>query len=402
MELMTPFEINAALGAMVNFAAKNSPYYREQPWARKLVAKKPITLADIPVTSKNIVRANPTAFHAENLLAEDGTVMEKYTSGTTGHPLQVKHTQFHHAANKAENFRFKLAWGHGNHKSVLKMKNAHGDEREGKLESKKHADGRVTHTLYTLVSTPAAELMQKQQISMLVGYPSAILGALLELTDFTHLKLVSTVGEIIPEVLEGVLKMHPHVKHFDFYGLIETGMVAGRCATCGFYHVASRQNFVEILNLDDSPVRPGERGRVIVTNLHNRAMPLLRYETGDIAELSTHTECSTSSFSISRFFGRERDLFTLTDGTRVTPMIASEVVNRIGLKQFKLRQISTAEVEMFYIPLDPNQQLSETIAQEIIDKNISRKLKVKVIRVDELPRTRGGKVIIYESLLRVT
>jgi phenylacetate-CoA ligase len=399
---MTQAEINAALGAMVNFAARNSPYYREQSWAKKLAEKKPITFADIPVTSKNVVRANAAMFHTKNVPPEDGSLIEKYTSGTTGQPLHVKHTRLHYAVNSQENSRLKAGWDHESQKRILKMKNAHGDEREGTLETEQGPGGRTKFTLYSLISAPAAAVMKQNKITMLTGYPSAVTGALLELDDFSNLELISTVGEIIPEALQAILQKRSHLRHFDSYGLIEIGMVAGRCAACGLYHIANRQNHLEILNADDSPVKPGERGRVVVTNLHNRAMPLLRYETGDIAELASHSRCAVSTVAIKRFFGRERDLFTLDDGTRVAPMIASEIIQRIGLKQFKLRQINTTEVEMFYIPANPAAILAEAVAQDTIDKNISRKLKVKLIKVDELPRTRGGKVLIYESLVPVT
>src|SRR5262245_47593027 len=66
------------------------------------------------------------------------------------------------------------------------------------------------------------------------------------------------------------------------YGLNEIGVVATRCSA-GRYHVHIDHCHVEILDDDGEPCPPGESGRLIVTGVRNLAMPLIRYDTGDIA-----------------------------------------------------------------------------------------------------------------------
>jgi phenylacetate-CoA ligase len=69
----------------------------------------------------------------------------------------------------------------------------------------------------------------------------------------------------------------------QFYGLNEIGLVAVRC-TAGRYHVHTEHCFVEVVDDNGQPAAPGSRGRIAVTALNNLAMPLLRYDTDDMAE----------------------------------------------------------------------------------------------------------------------
>ena len=70
---------------------------------------------------------------------------------------------------------------------------------------------------------------------------------------------------------------------FQNYGQNEVGLVAAKCPEGGRYHTHAEQAFVEIVDDDGMPVAPGEAGRVLVTDFNNYAMPLIRYDTGDLA-----------------------------------------------------------------------------------------------------------------------
>ena len=63
------------------------------------------------------------------------------------------------------------------------------------------------------------------------------------------------------------------------------GIIALQCPSGGLYHLQSESVHVEILDEAGRPCAPGEIGRVIVSPLHNFAMPLLRYESGDYAPI---------------------------------------------------------------------------------------------------------------------
>jgi phenylacetate-CoA ligase len=71
---------------------------------------------------------------------------------------------------------------------------------------------------------------------------------------------------------------------------------------------------VEILDAQGRPCRPGEIGRVVATPLHNVAMPLLRYELDDYAEVGQACACGRGLPVIRRILGRRQNMLRLPDG----------------------------------------------------------------------------------------
>lgn len=73
---------------------------------------------------------------------------------------------------------------------------------------------------------------------------------------------------------------------FHRYTCAALGQVASECDTHKRLHVNAENIVVEILRPDDAPCAPGEFGRIVVTDLANYGLPLIRYETGDSGALS--------------------------------------------------------------------------------------------------------------------
>ena len=71
-------------------------------------------------------------------------------------------------------------------------------------------------------------------------------------------------------------------KVYNFYGSREVSNLAGECKK-GLMHTFDFWNYLEVLDDNNQPVKEGEEGKVVVTNLVNYSMPLIRYEIGDLA-----------------------------------------------------------------------------------------------------------------------
>jgi phenylacetate-CoA ligase len=156
---------------------------------------------------------------------------------------------------------------------------------------------------------------------------------------------------------------------------------------------------VEVLDDSDRPVRPGRMGKVVVTPLFNRAMPLVRYETGDYAVVAEGPACPRSSLSLARICGREKNLFKMPDGRKIVPTLDPQLIIDTGLKHFKLVQRTLTDIEFQYVPRDPAQELSQERAQELVDACMSAGFKVSCLKVSEMPRAASGKFLMHESLV---
>ncbi len=128
------------------------------------------------------------------------------------------------------------------------------------------------------------------------------------------------------------------------YGLNEIGHVAIRCAA-GRYHVNVEHCIVEILDRADAPCAPGETGRVVVTALKNPAMPLLRYDTGDMARAADGPcPCGRTLPSFGDLVGRYSRIAYLPDGTLPLVGALRAALEEMppaalhGLRQFQIHQ----------------------------------------------------------------
>ena len=105
----------------------------------------------------------------------------------------------------------------------------------------------------------------------------------------------------------------------DQYGAREGGLIASECLHRKGLHINTETVLVEIVDTTTNcPVPPGTLGKVLITDLQNLAMPLIRYEMRDLAILSTRTcACGSPLPLLERLEGRLADVFQLADGTLV-------------------------------------------------------------------------------------
>jgi phenylacetate-CoA ligase len=394
-------ETGAALVSLLRHASVASPFYRDCRWAERLRAGNEIAFAeDIAITSKANVRQDAARFHADHVPEVEGKILDKFTSGSTGEPMHVRKTARHFRFNERENTRLKEGWGIGQHRAVLAVKSATADAPFGSVDE----HGKPGHTSWTLAgldSTRALALVREHRITMMHSYPSVaeeVLKLAAEHDEALPLTLAVTVGEVLSEEFQDLARQQ-NCRILDTYGTVETGIIAGLCATCGRYHPADRHLVFEVLNETGAPVGPGGIGRVVVTPLYNSAMPLMRYETGDFVELADEGECIRSSLAIRRIVGRERNMFVLPDGRKVTPMIPARIALELGVRQFKLVQTTREDVEIRYVLREGASPLATEPLQGLIDAYLSPGLRAHPRQVAEIPRAPGGKYLMHECLV---
>ncbi len=129
------------------------------------------------------------------------------------------------------------------------------------------------------------------------------------------------------------------------YGLNEIGVVASRCPEGGRYHVHAEHCLVEVVDDDGIPCSEGEVGRIVVTGLTNSAMPLIRYDSGDLAvQLSGPCPCGRTLPSFGDITGRYRRVTAVPPGTWDLWMAVRDAINQmpeeisLPLRQYQLHQ----------------------------------------------------------------
>jgi phenylacetate-CoA ligase len=104
---------------------------------------------------------------------------------------------------------------------------------------------------------------------------------------------------------------------------------------------------VEVLDSEGNPCAPGETGRLVVSSLHNFAMPLIRYELRDHATVGEPCACGRTLPTLARIAGRERNMVRLPDGTTHWPLVGFHRFREIApVRQYQLIQHTLHAVEV--------------------------------------------------------
>lgn len=175
-----------------------------------------------------------------------------------------------------------------------------------------------------------------------------------------NLRETRTFGEMLQSDLRERVRQAWGAKLTDNYSAEETGYIALQCPETEHYHIQSENLLVEILNPHGEPCEPGETGEVVVTTLHNFAMPLIRYRILDHAEVGAPCVCGRNLPALRRIAGRRRNMIVLPDGRSHWPSFPGRNWTDIApVLQFQLIQHDTQTIEIKLVckhPLNEQQE----------------------------------------------
>ena len=125
------------------------------------------------------------------------------------------------------------------------------------------------------------------------------------------------------------------------YGCEEVGLIACECEQHRGLHLNVDHLVVEFLRDDGSQATPGEEANIVVTDLVNRGMPLIRYSVGDLGVLSDRgCPCGRGLPLMERVVGRQADFLKRPDGSLVAGVsLVERTLTAIpGIEQMQLVQ----------------------------------------------------------------
>jgi len=147
------------------------------------------------------------------------------------------------------------------------------------------------------------------------NYPKVAIEQLLVVSD--------AVNEEFRELMQAAFC----AKSVDRYSTEEFGLFGLQCPAANHLHIVAPDFIFEVLDENDLPVAVGGEGRAVITGLANRAMPLIRYEVGDLVKTGSYCPAGITWPIVEQISGRIRDYVTWPDGTTT---IATFVDSAIG------------------------------------------------------------------------
>ena len=207
-----------------------------------------------------------------------------------------------------------------------------------------------------------------------------------------RLREVRTYGEMLRPETRAMVREAWGVGLVDSYSSEELGYIALQCPGREHYHVQAESLLVEVLRADGSPCAPGETGRLVVTTLHNFAMPLVRYANGDYVEAGEPCPCGRGLQVLTRIAGRQRNMLVRPDGVRHWPSFPSEEWQALApIRQLQLVQDAVDHVEVrLVLPRDLVPE-EESALVKAFQKCLGYPFRITLRRVDAIGRGAGLK-----------
>jgi phenylacetate-CoA ligase len=215
------------------------------------------------------------------------------------------------------------------------------------------------------------------------------------------------VGRIVPRsVIVSSETLYPHQREllervfgcsvYNRYGLSETGIVAIECPVREGLHLNQ-----EILHVESMPDSAGN-SQLVVTDLINHGMPLLRYETGDTGRvIEERCACGRGLSRIVDLSGRIIDLLPTRMGGYVNGQLFATFHWIEGVKQYQVIQekIDAFKIRIIRTPSFAENNLAPML--QTIHERFGRETSIEVDYVESIPFTRGGKYKLVVSEVKL-
>lgn len=180
----------------------------------------------------------------------------------------------------------------------------------------------------------------------------------------------------------------------DRYSCEEIGWIALQCPEHDHLHVMTPGVLVEIVDEQGNPCAPGQVGRVLLTSLHSYAMPIIRYEVGDLAEWGEPCSCGNTMPVLKRLWGRTRHQLALPDGSQIPmPFLGDDIGTIASILEFQVAQYQDRSLEIQVKTRDARQLSAQerTQLKRIFSDNGLGSLALKISEVAEINWGPGWK-----------
>jgi phenylacetate-CoA ligase len=384
-------------------AARTVPHYAESLAAAGVQPERLDDDAEwlrVPTIDKSVVVADPTRFVPSAV--PRGSVWAS-TSGSTGMPMKIL---LEPNINAAAFALFWRAWSTGGY---WKLGQRHA-VMKGPL-----SDGLLSHNRrMRAIETVAARInpstvrqvrdtLAAYKPRFMRGYPSSmyLFARLLEEHGLDlHIPLVVSGSETLYDyhraTIESVLKARV-INHYTHW---ERSASILECEH-GSMHAQEDFGHHELLDRDGRPVPSGVEGEITVTGLHNRAMPFIRYRTGDIGVWADKAcTCGRTFPVIERILGREVDFLVRKDGAVLAGMAVTRFMRM-------LTDVRYVQIVQYVAGAVTVKVVRAANYSEITTKRIVRELRlmfdeqmdveVEFCEIDGLERSPVGKIRQYIS-----
>ena len=396
------------LRAIIDYAYHNIEFYHEKFNAAGVKPDDIRTVEDLPklpVTTKSEIREG---FRRGSILRK-GLDLSKCklarTSGSSGDPIPVVYDK------KAEDFQKAVAV-----RSFMEAGGRFFDKwamitspQRAAVKKRWFQHFRLLSPTFLSLFDPVdtqVSMLRKIKPDVIEGYSSSIWLIAKAVRDkgINDIKPRVVIGtaEVLSSDIRSFIDETFGLKMYDQFGGVEIGRSAWECEQHNGYHMDIDALAMEFVR-NNEHVAVGEQGRLLYTSLFNYAMPLIRYDVGDVCVSSDEIcPCGRGLPLMKHIEGRVDDFIMTPNGRIFSPIIWTIIMRAIpGIAKYRIVQKTKGD---FIVQLVRDEKYSsETIDQvnDGITKVIGDDVAIKIELMEEIPKDKTGKLRSVVSEVRI-
>lgn len=320
-------------------------------------------LEDFPIISKNIIRDNFSDFESSKHI--DSLRYEVATSGSTGTPFVSYVNEGKKNRNFADTIYFSGKSGYELGYRLLYIR-LWGDQYK-KSTLAKWKQNVIAHNVTKLKDGDIKRLIEKLENDQsnygIVAYASAFENICQYLDKIksspikNKIRSIILISESVNQYTIDKTKYYFGIAPVSRYSNSENGIIAQQMTGQSEFKLNLASYHVEILDIESNEVlENGKLGRIVITDLFNKAVPMIRYDTGDLGIMTTNEQGEPMLKTIE---GRKMDMIYDTSGNIISSHIVHQICVYKGIlsyqliqeaeKEYKFKIVGTKEFDKEYL-----------------------------------------------------
>lgn len=352
-------------------------------------------IEDFEVINKNAIRNQLEIFTSSLYKVDD--LIPAVTSGSTGTPFKVYHDRNKKKRNNADTIYFANRAGYklGDKLFYLKIwsKNNAINPIASWMQNVKAVD--VIQLDDQRISTFVKNLLSGNATIGLIGYASA-LELIVQYLDRekaiyplkADVRSIIAISESLNQYTKDAWEKYTGTPVLSRYSNLENGIIAQQGNDTNRFLINTASYYVEVLKMNENkPAEMGELGRIVITDLFNYGMPMVRYDTGDIGSLY---QAKNGDLFFDKIEGRKLDQIFNTSGELISSYIVyKNMWKYTELKQYQLIQEGEKKFRVKVNPVDAFKRGEQLISE--FKEYLGQDAEITIEEVDNIPLLNSGK-----------
>lgn len=384
-----------ALHELLSYAQSHTQFYSSY---------NTINLTDYPVMNKLALIANhdQIAVDPSKIPGQEGEVFIQKTSGSTGTPLAMPQDTLKRKRRIAEIKYYGKQLGYNSHEKLIHLRT--WNKWQTKTGRQIKNENIIPFDIKRL-GEPELEilchLIEREKPVSLRGYAStfgriAAVAERLNIEPPKELKIIVSTSESLEDDVRAAVKRALKCDIASQYASEECGIMAQERVPTQpldnkmYFNWASY--FFEFLKLDsDEPAEYGEIARIVLTDLHNYAFPIIRYDIGDTCVILPPDEYSNGYPVLGKLYGRRFDLTFTTDGTAIYPLAYGRILkNYPCISQWQFVQSDKKQYHLRLVLRENDEKALQEMKNDI-QEILGKDAQIEINLVDDIPVLTSGK-----------